>query len=183
MSEAEKGYYVRFSPYHRISHFIMMTTFIMCALTGPPLKYSYDFWAQGLMSFWGGVENAGLIHRISAGFMVGDFVVHAVFLAFCIVVRKQKITGPNSIWFWKKDLLDFIAMFKWFFDRGERPRLERFTFWEKFDYWAVLNLSSVVGVLVLLALSVSGCTSRYGEQTVSTDTQGLESTISEAERR
>src|SRR5680860_970154 len=53
MSEAEKGYYVRFSPYHRISHFIMMTTFIMCALTGPPLKYSYDFWAQGLMSFWG----------------------------------------------------------------------------------------------------------------------------------
>lgn len=34
--EEGKDYYVRFSVYHRISHFVMMTTFIGCALTGPP---------------------------------------------------------------------------------------------------------------------------------------------------
>ena len=45
-ARAGRDYYVRFYSYLRLSHFIMMTTFIGCALTGPPLKYSYDFWAQ-----------------------------------------------------------------------------------------------------------------------------------------
>lgn len=145
MPEEGKDYYVRFSPYHRASHFIMMSTFIACALTGPPLKYSYDFWAQGLMSFWGGVENAGLIHRVAAGLMVGDFVVHVLFLGFVIGVRKMKIIGPDSIVPWKKDLADLIGMVKWFFDRGDRPTFERFTFWEKFDYWAVFWGIAMIG--------------------------------------
>jgi cytochrome b subunit of formate dehydrogenase len=138
--QQERGvdYYVRFGWYHRLSHFVMMTTFIGCALTGPPLKYSYDFWAQSMMKFWGGVENAGLIHRIMAGFMVGDFVIHVLFLAYQIIAK-------NSIFFWKKDLVDFIGMIKWFFDRGDRPKFERFTFWEKFDYWAVFWGIAMIG--------------------------------------
>jgi cytochrome b subunit of formate dehydrogenase len=140
-----RDYYVRFSPYHRLSHFIMMTTFIGCALTGPPLKYSYDFWAQAMMSFWGGVENAGLIHRIMAGFMMGVFAAHVFYLAYHVLVKKAKIFGPDSIMFRKKDLADMVGMIKWFFDRGERPKFERFTFWEKFDWFAVFWGIAMIG--------------------------------------
>lgn len=138
-------YYVRFSLYHRISHFVMMTTFIGCALTGPPLKYSYDFWAQTLMGFWGGVHNAGLIHRIMAGAMMADFFAHVAFLLYHIVVKRAKIFGPDSIFFWKKDVADLLGMVRWFFDRGERPKFERYTFWEKFDWLAVFWGIAMIG--------------------------------------
>jgi len=143
--EADQGYYVRFNWYHRLSHFVMMTTFIGCTLTGPPLKYSYDFWAQTLMAFWGGVHNAGLIHRVMAGFMVATFVVHALYLAYWIVIKRANIFGPDSIMFRKKDVADLLAMVKWFFDRGERPKFERFTFWEKFDWFAVFWGIAMIG--------------------------------------
>jgi cytochrome b subunit of formate dehydrogenase len=125
--EEGRDYYVRFNWYHRLSHFVMMTTFIGCTLTGPPLKYSYDFWAQTMMSFWGGVHNAGLIHRVMAGFMVADFVVHALYLGYWIVIKRANIFGPDSIMFRKKDIA------------------ERFTFWEKFDWFAVFWGIAMIG--------------------------------------
>jgi cytochrome b subunit of formate dehydrogenase len=142
---ARSDYYVRFNVYHRISHFVMMTTFIGCTLTGPPLKYSYDFWAQSMMSFWGGVHNAGLVHRVMAAFMVADFVIHALYLAYWVLIKKARIFGPDSIFFRKKDLVDLIGMVKWFFDRGDRPRFERFSFWEKFDWFAVFWGIAMIG--------------------------------------
>lgn len=142
---AGSGYYVRFNVYHRISHFVMMTTFIGCTLTGPPLKYSYDFWAQSMMSFWGGVHNAGLVHRVMAALMVACFLVHALYLAYWVVIKKARVFGPDSIFFRKKDLVDLIGMVKWFFDRGDRPRFERFSFWEKFDWFAVFWGIAMIG--------------------------------------
>jgi|GEM_PF-700013 len=67
-------------------------------------------------------------------------------------------------------------------DRESKCCRERDTFRASGNLGALLHFSAVLGVLVLLALSVSACTSRDAEQTVSTDAQGLERTISEAER-
>ncbi|MCL5736846.1 MAG: hypothetical protein M1274_14960 [Actinobacteria bacterium] len=142
---ARKDYYVRFSVYHRLSHFVMMVTFIGCTLTGPPLKYSYDFWAQSMMSFWGGVHNAGLVHRVMAGFMVADFLIHALYLLYWVFIRRANVFGPDSIMFRKKDIADLVGMIKWFFDRGDRPKFERYTFWEKFDWLAVFWGIAMIG--------------------------------------
>jgi hypothetical protein len=36
-------------------------------------------------------------------------------------------------------------MFNWFFGRGPRPALDRWTYWEKFDYWAVFWGMAIIG--------------------------------------
>ena len=43
------------------------------------------------------------------------------------------------------DLKDFIASIKWFIGKGERPEYGRWTYWEKFDYFAVFWGMFVIG--------------------------------------
>lgn len=45
----------------------------------------------------------------------------------------------------KKDLEDFIGSMKWFLGKGERPEYGRWTYWEKFDYFAVFWGVFVIG--------------------------------------
>jgi cytochrome b subunit of formate dehydrogenase len=44
-----------------------------------------------------------------------------------------------------KDLRDVIGQFKWFFGLGPRPRFERYSYMEKFDYWAVFWGVAIIG--------------------------------------
>ncbi|MGZ8228760.1 MAG: formate dehydrogenase subunit gamma, partial [Burkholderiales bacterium] len=37
------------------------------------------------------------------------------------------------------------AMFNWFFGKGPRPVFDRWTYWEKFDYWAVFWGMAIIG--------------------------------------
>ncbi len=60
------------------------------------------------------------------------------------------LTGPNTLMFRKKDLTDFIEHTKWFFNRGPHPRFDRWTYWEKFDYFAVFWGVFVIGLSGLL---------------------------------
>ena len=65
--------------------------------------------------------------------------------------RKEKIPllkfifGPQSIFFNKKDLRDLIDSVKWFLSKGPRPQYSRWTYWEKFDYFAVFWGMFVIG--------------------------------------
>jgi cytochrome b subunit of formate dehydrogenase len=45
----------------------------------------------------------------------------------------------------KKDLDDFKGSMKWFLGKGERPEYGRWTYWEKFDYFAVFWGMIVIG--------------------------------------
>ena len=44
-----------------------------------------------------------------------------------------------------QDFRDILAMFKWFFGQGPRPIFDRWTYWEKFDYWAVFWGIFIIG--------------------------------------
>jgi hypothetical protein len=50
----------------------------------------------------------------------------------------------------KKDLRDFVGTLKWFFARGPRPEYGRWTYWEKFDYFAVFWGVAVIGLSGLM---------------------------------
>ncbi len=141
--------YLRFNRLNRILHVIMIVSFMSLALTGMTLKFSYTGWASTLSHFFGGYETAGYIHRVAAVFMVGIFVAHLVDLTR----RKKKefgswkalLFGPDSMLFNKKDLQDLIGNVKWFLGRGPRPSYGRWTYWEKFDYFAVFWGIAVIG--------------------------------------
>ena len=49
----------------------------------------------------------------------------------------EVITGPDSIIFNRRDIREFGQSIKWFFGLGPRPQYGRYTYWEKFDYFAV----------------------------------------------
>lgn len=49
-----------------------------------------------------------------------------------------------------KDFADFFGMLKWFAGLGPRPKVEHFAYWEKFDYWAVLWGTAIMGAAGLI---------------------------------
>jgi cytochrome b subunit of formate dehydrogenase len=49
-----------------------------------------------------------------------------------------------------KDLQDLLGNFRWFLFLGNRPRYDRWTYWEKFDFWAVFWGMFVIGLSGLM---------------------------------
>jgi hypothetical protein len=49
-----------------------------------------------------------------------------------------------------KDLKDLWATLRWFAFRGPRPRYDRWTYWEKFDFWAAFWGLAVIGLSGLM---------------------------------
>src|ERR1035438_271230 len=55
------------------------------------------------------------------------------------------ILGPSSLVPNRRDLTELIATLKWFVGLGERPAYGRWTYWEKFDYFAVFWGIAIIG--------------------------------------
>jgi hypothetical protein len=53
--------------------------------------------------------------------------------------------GPYSLLPGWQDLKDAVAMFRWFFGKAPRPVFDRWTYWEKFDYWAPFWGVTIIG--------------------------------------
>jgi cytochrome b subunit of formate dehydrogenase len=147
--------YQRFTRLNRALHALMIVSFIALAMTGMSLKFSYTSWAAALSHMLGGFETAGFIHRLAAVVMFGVFVAHLWDLN-----RQRKrdhggsllrlVFGPGSLMFNKQDLQDLKGTMKWFVGAGPRPRYGRWTYWEKFDYFAVFWGIFVIGSTGLL---------------------------------
>jgi cytochrome b subunit of formate dehydrogenase len=141
--------FLRFSRLNRILHIVMILSFMSLALTGMTLKFSYTSWAATLSRLLGGFETAGYIHRTAAVFMIGLFVAHVVDLFRRARTEfgsfKAMLSGPNTMLPTSKDLREAVGAFKWFLGRGPRPQYGRWTYWEKFDYFAVFWGMFVIG--------------------------------------
>jgi cytochrome b subunit of formate dehydrogenase len=139
----------RFTRLNRLLHILMIVSFLSLALTGLTLKFAYTKWAYILSHILGGFESTGFIHRFAAVIMLSVFIIHLIDL---VRLKKkenktfrQLIFGPDSMMFNKKDLQDFIGSLKWFLGKGDRPSYGRWTYWEKFDYFAVFWGIFVIG--------------------------------------
>jgi cytochrome b subunit of formate dehydrogenase len=150
-----KDMYVRrFTTYQRNLHLTMVTSFLGLALTGMILKFSYAPWAVVLAKLLGGFEAAGWIHRFCAVLTFTYFGFHVYDL-----FRKRKasgkswiqfILGRESMMFNRRDWSEFIGSMKWFVHKGARPDYGRWTYWEKFDYFAVFWGVAVIGTTGLI---------------------------------
>ncbi len=141
--------YQRFTRLNRVLHVVMIVSFMSLALTGLSLKFSYTGWARTLSRLLGGFETAGFIHRTAAVFMIGLLLTHLTDL----VRRRNReygswrrlLFGPDTMLFTGRDWRDFVGSVRWFLNRGPRPRYGRWTYWEKFDYFAVFWGMMVIG--------------------------------------
>lgn len=150
-----KSYYIRFERVWRILHVIVIVSFFGLALTGMILKFAGTKWAVFFANLLGGFENAGLIHRICALLTFCYFGVHFVF-----VYKKWKASGKSLFKYifdkehglaptWH-DVREFFQTIRWFFTGKKQPQYGRWTYWEKFDYFAVFWGVAMIGFTGLI---------------------------------
>ncbi len=147
-----KKYFFKFTPLQRAQHITIATCVIVLALTGMPLKFRDTAWAQPVYALFGGIKVAPVIHKIAGTVLLLLFVFHLGYIVYCIfadliiplkkkkqlrvgAVIKYVVTHPIMPSF--KDVRDIIDLLKYLlFITNKRPEGDKFTWKEKFDYWA-----------------------------------------------
>jgi len=149
-----KMMFQRFKPYQRRLHVLVIISFIGLVLTGMTLKFSYLGWAQFLSHIMGGFGTASYIHRICAVITFFYFFTHIFFLfrekGAAHKTWRQYLFDDDSMLPNKNDVREAKATIKWFFGRGPRPEYGRWTYWEKFDYFAVFWGVAIIGTTGLM---------------------------------
>lgn len=144
MSVAKTEYW-RFSLFHRFVHVLVMTSFAGAAVSGMALKFGTAPWARMAMQLMGGVRGAAWLHRVCAVVIAFYCFLHLIFIIYYLVRRGGPIFGGCSMIPGPQDLVDMWQHLLYFLGRRPRPKFDRFTYWEKFDYWAVFWGVLIIG--------------------------------------
>lgn len=154
--------FTRFTPFERFLHLLVVTSFLLLVLTGMPLKFYYTGWAKIIFSLLGGADVARALHRFGAIITFTYFGLHLCDLVNSLWRNRGTVRdpatgrfsfkrlwtamfGPDSMVPSLQDGRDFIAHQKWFFGKGPRPQFDRWTYWERFDYFAVFWGIAIIG--------------------------------------
>jgi cytochrome b subunit of formate dehydrogenase len=138
----------RFSVFQRMTHLLVIISFLTLAISGMALKFAMEGWAQWIAYFLGGFTVLGALHRFFAIITFFYF-----FLTMILLYTKWRESGKSLFGFTLdpeglvpnlNDLKEFIATIKWFFG-GPRPYYGHWTYWEKFDFMAVFWGIAVIG--------------------------------------
>ncbi|MBI3849836.1 MAG: cytochrome c3 family protein [Verrucomicrobia bacterium] len=160
-------WFTRFVPFERFLHLLVVTSFLLLVITGMPLKFYYTDWAKILFQYIGGAETARALHHFGAMVTFAYFGLHVVSLvgrcwkgrarirnaqtgSFSFKQLWDVLFGPDSMIPSWQDWRDFVAHNKWFFGKGEKPCFDRWTYWEKFDYFAVFWGVAIIGASGLI---------------------------------
>ena len=161
-TEEDDEWFTRFVPFERFLHFLVVTSFLLLVITGMPLKFYYTDWAKVLFRFIGGAATARALHHFGAIVTFLYFGLHVASLIGKSWKGRKSLRDPaDGQWHFKrffnvlfgpdsmlptwKDWTDFVAHNKWFFGKGEKPQFDRWTYWEKFDYFAVFWGVAIIG--------------------------------------
>ncbi len=135
---APRRSFQRLSLFQRVQHWIMLTTFLLLALTGLPMRFPDVWWLGGIYSAVGGLGVARLIHRVAALGMIADGVLHLGYLAALLVRHRFRVLEAWPMIPTWKDARDWWDTSLYYFGiRRTLPDYDRFNFREKFDYFAV----------------------------------------------
>jgi cytochrome b subunit of formate dehydrogenase len=145
-------YYERFPVIWRVTHLMFALSVMILALTGMSVLYADTTWASVVVHWLGGPKVAAVVHRTFAVLFGVVFLAQLVYFLIRMAYerRTSKWFGPDSLAPRVQDLRDILAMFKWFFGLGPRPVFDRFTYWQKFDYWAPFTAVLVIGICGVL---------------------------------
>ena len=160
-------WFTRFVPYERFLHFLVVTSFLTLVLTGMPLKFYYTDWAKFIFNVIGGPDTARMLHRFGAIITFLYFALHLGSLTAKTWRGKAKLRnpetgrleikrlggvlfGPDSMIPTLQDWRDLVNHNKWFFGKGPKPQFDRWTYWEKFDYFAVFWGVAIIGLSGLI---------------------------------
>jgi cytochrome b subunit of formate dehydrogenase len=151
--ESVRGKYLRrFAWPWRVAHLLFALATMTLTLTGMMVLYADSFWAPYVAKALGGPRNAAIVHRSAAAVFLGVFFGHLCYIVPHLIRNWKtfEIFGPRSLVPRWQDLRDAIGMFKYFFGKAPRPIFDRWTYWEKFDYWAPFWGVCIIGTSGLM---------------------------------
>jgi cytochrome b subunit of formate dehydrogenase/nitrate/TMAO reductase-like tetraheme cytochrome c subunit len=142
----------RFVKPHRFTHILIVVSFLMLAGTGLPLMFYYTDWGQNIVRGVGGLEVTRFMHRAFAVVTLVYAVYHLGYILWRRFAKGERVLGgPDSMMPRKKDLLDLYGMARWFFYIDKKPpKFDHWTYWEKFDYFAVFWGVPIIGLSGLM---------------------------------
>ncbi len=134
MSEANKPI-VRFSVFERVEHFVLVISFTLLAVTGLPQKYALNAISQGVIRLFGGIDAIRVIHHIAAAVFLLEAVYHIVIVGYKIYVQRKEASMLPGV----KDATDAATWFGYNIGiQKTLPKMPRYNFMEKAEYWAML---------------------------------------------
>lgn len=153
--------YLRMSLNERIQHGTMALSFIVLVITGFMLRFPDSWWVKHITDL---SEDAfiyrSLIHRIAGVVMVAISLYHIYYISFTVRGRQLvKDLFPKL-----KDFTDAMGVLK--FNLGinkTKPKLDRFSYIEKAEYWALVwgtIIMTITGLLMWVYISVVGSFSK-----------------------
>ncbi len=127
--------YLRFKTSRRIEHVVLIVSFTTLALTGLVQKYPNNDFSLAVVSLLGGIPSIRIIHRIAAVLFMLEAVYHFILMAYGLYVHRQKPTMAPGV----KDVIDGIQSAAYNLGlRKEAPKMGRYNFAEKAEYWALI---------------------------------------------
>ncbi|GAB6056969.1 formate dehydrogenase subunit gamma [Desulfonatronum parangueonense] len=152
MSNDAKTRIKRFTLTQRLFHLVLMITFLIQAATGLARMYHETSWGQGVGYLFGGFDASLTVHIYVGIFMIVAFLVHVIYALFKMKWRPfpSALFGPDSLMPRFSDMKQFFLHLRWIFGGSKHPPIDRWGYWEKFDYWAVFWGMVILGVTGLL---------------------------------
>lgn len=134
---------VRLSGKQRAQHWFLLTSFTLLVLSGFALQYP-DSWLAWCL---GGEFLRRIIHRVAAVVMLLLGTYHVLYLA---------LSKEGRLWVWDmfpqwKDVKDLIGNFGYYLGLTKaKPKIARFGYAEKAEYWAVVWGTIIMGLTGLM---------------------------------
>jgi thiosulfate reductase cytochrome b subunit len=150
---ASQGPHVRrFARHYIWTHVVMVTTFLLLAATGLPLKFHAATWAHTLVGVFGGIEGTRLIHRVAAVATFGYAFYHLGLILVKALRKRERglFWGPDSLVPQPRDFVEAARNLRYFLYLGPKPPSDRWSYWEKFDYMAVFWGIPIIGLSGLM---------------------------------
>ncbi|HEV8590371.1 MAG TPA: cytochrome b/b6 domain-containing protein [Pyrinomonadaceae bacterium] len=154
----QKRAIVRLTANQRLQHWLLLTSFIVLVLSGFALQYpdSVLAWLLGSNEYL-----RRIIHRVAAVVMLVLGVYHIGYLAF----SKDGQRWVKDMLPRLKDVKDVIGNFAYYLGVGRnKPKIARFGYAEKAEYWAVIwgtVIMGLTGLMIWFKIGVFGFLARW----------------------
>jgi len=138
----------RFDGHTRAQHVMMILSFVTLAITGWPLKSAAVGASSDIVKALGGQATLALVHRCAGALLMIVSVYHLIYIFLRWRRGKlspEMIPGPKDLSDLSGNLLYYLGV------RRERPKFGKYTYYEKFDYWAIFwGVPVMVGTGLIL---------------------------------
>jgi len=132
----------RMDPDEVVQHTILALAFTVLVVTGFSLRFHDSWWSTFLFGRMGGYSVRGIIHRAAGILLLVGSLWHIIFL----LTPRGKVFLQDMLPR-KSDVQQFFQMLKYNLGRTDRePRMGRFSYVEKAEYWALVWGTVVMGL-------------------------------------